>query len=122
MIKIHVITIFRCDKISRLGCESKQVSLNKALFHPKPSLDAIVSIRLFGLHRRKEERAQEVNKEQNGTNKEQNWEKRSKVRPFWGVVFHENTSIKSKFRLKGAEFFEHPQFYSSIAPMLINPT
>ena len=31
--------------------------------------------------------------------------------PFWGAVFHENTSGKSKFSSKGAEF------YSSIAPM-----
>ena len=36
--------------------------------------------------------------------------------PLLGVVFHENTSRKSKFRLKGAELFP-PQFYSSIAPM-----
>ena len=33
--------------------------------------------------------------------------------PFWDVVFYENTSGKSKFSSKGAEF------YSSIAPMSI---
>ena len=36
---------------------------------------------------------------------------------FWGVVFHENTSNKSKFKSKGAELFGAPQFYTSIAPM-----
>ena len=38
-------------------------------------------------------------------------------RSFWGIVFHENTSGKSKFRSKGAELFWRPQFFSSIAPM-----
>ena len=45
---------------------------------------------------------------QNRDNKEQNWGKRTKMGPFWGVVFHENTSRKSKFRSKGAEFFGAP--------------
>ena len=49
-------------------------------------------------------------KELNGTNKDQNG-------PFWDVVFHENTSRKSKFRSKGAELFWAPQFYSSNAPI-----
>ena len=31
------------------------------------------------------------NKEQNWENKEQNGAKRCKIRPFWGVVIHENT-------------------------------
>ena len=30
------------------------------------------------------------NKEQNVANKEQNWGKRTKMGPFWGVVFDEN--------------------------------
>ena len=29
--------------------------------------------------------------------------------PFWGVVFHENISSKSKFRTNGAELFWAPQ-------------
>ena len=37
------------------------------------------------------------------------WEKRTKMGPFWVVVFHENTS-KSKFRSKGAELFP-PQIF-----------
>ena len=48
------------------------------------------------------------NKEQKGTNKELNWGERTKMGPFWGVVFHENTSSKSKFRSKGAELFWAP--------------
>jgi len=43
--------------------------------------------------------------------------KRTKMGPFWDAVFHENTTRKSKFSSKGAEFFWAPQFYSSIAPM-----
>ena len=38
------------------------------------------------------------NKEQNGYNKEQNWGERTKMGSFWGVVFHENTASKPKFR------------------------
>ena len=38
------------------------------------------------------------NKEQNGANKEQNLGKKTKMGPFWGFVFHENASSKSKFR------------------------
>ena len=34
--------------------------------------------------------------------------KRTKMGLFWGVVFHENTYTKSKFRLKGAELFWTP--------------
>ena len=43
--------------------------------------------------------------------------KRTKMGPFWGVVFHENNSGKSKFSSKEQNFFGPPQFYSSIAPM-----
>jgi len=39
--------------------------------------------------------------------------------PFWSVVFHDNTSSKFKFRSKGAELIWAPQFYSSIAPMIL---
>ena len=63
-------------------------------------------------HRRNEERGQggpgPPNKKQNGTNKEQNWGKRTKMGSFWEAVFHENTSRKSKFISKGAEFFWPP--------------
>ena len=45
--------------------------------------------------RRNEERA--PNKEQKGANKEQNLEKKDQNGPFWSVVFHGNTSSKSKF-------------------------
>ena len=48
------------------------------------------------------------NKEQNGANKEQNRGNKDQNRAFLGVVFHENTSCKSKFRSKGAELFWAP--------------
>ena len=38
--------------------------------------------------------------------------------PFWGVVFHEYTSSKTKFRSKGAELFYSPT--RLIAPMLLS--
>ena len=34
--------------------------------------------------------------------------KRTKIGPFWGVVFHENTSCKSKPRSKGTDLFWAP--------------
>ena len=48
------------------------------------------------------------NKEQNVANKEQNLGKRTQMESFWGVVFHENTLSKSKFRSKGADLFWAP--------------
>ena len=36
-------------------------------------------------------------------------EERTKIWAFWGDVFHENTSSKSKFRSKGAELFSAPR-------------
>ena len=38
--------------------------------------------------------------------------------PYWGVVFHENTSSKFKLDQKEQNSFGNPQFYSSIVPML----
>ena len=34
---------------------------------------------------------------------------------FWGIVFHENTSSKSKFRSKGAELLNYA--YASMSPV-----
>ena len=69
----------------------------------------ILTDKHFGLHRRNEERALgNPNKEQNGANKEQNRGNKDQNRAFLGVVFHENTSCKSKFRSKGAELFWAP--------------
>ena len=45
---------------------------------------------------------------------EQNWGKRLNG-AFLGVVFHENTASKAKEQ----NYFGHPQFYSSIAPMCL---
>ena len=42
--------------------------------------------------------------------------------PFWGPVFDEKTSGKSKSSSKGAEFSWAPQFYSSIVPMVLYDT
>ena len=38
------------------------------------------------------------NKEQNWENKEQNGKKSCKIGPIWGVVIHENTFCKTKFK------------------------
>ena len=54
-------------------------------------------------HRRNEEGDQggplpPPNKEQNWENKEQNGGKSFKMGPFWGMVIHENTCCKTKFK------------------------
>ena len=50
-------------------------------------------------HRRNKERGPgPSNKEQSGEYKEQNVAKKQQIWAFWGVVFHENTSSKLKFR------------------------
>ena len=74
------------------------------------------------LHRRNEERDQGVPwappiRSKMGPIRSKIGDKRPKMGPFWGVVFHENTSRKSKFSAKGSDCFRHPKFYSSIAPM-----
>ena len=38
------------------------------------------------------------NKEQNWENKEQNWGKKFQNGAFWGMVIHENTCCKTKFK------------------------
>ena len=73
----------------------KNSSVSGVFFHPQ--------------HRRNEERGQGGPSKIGG--------KRTKKGPFWVAVFHENTSGKSKFSSKGAEFFLAPKFYSSIVPM-----
>ena len=45
------------------------------------------------------------------------WEKRTKIGPFWGVVFHEKSLVSPSLDQKEQNCFGHPQFYSSIAPM-----
>ena len=65
------------------------------------------------VHRRNEERAQGVPwappmRSKMGPIRSKIGEKMTKMEPFWGFVFHENTSSKSKFRSKGAELFWAP--------------
>ena len=72
----------------------------------------VIMVDLKGAHWRNEERSQggpaPPPKEHNWENREQNEEKSCKIRSFWGVVIHENTCCKTKFKSSGAEVFWAP--------------
>ena len=60
------------------------------------------------------------NKEQNGTNKEQNWGKVIKMGPIGVLSFMKIPLVSLSLDQKEQNCFGHPQFFSSIAPMWVD--
>ena len=67
-------------------------------------------------HRRNKERGPPIRSKMGLIRSKIEW-KRTKMGPFWGAVFHENTSSKSMIRSKGAEMLFHLNFIAQLRPL-----